>query len=108
MPSSVQQTFVGREKTRNGCKEAIRKAEAKELILSVWDVNVSGHRAFVAGCDHKISLVKVYNAPNEMPDSVYYRYMAPCYLSVVILPLFIFLTVYLLLVWKINMTSLLQ
>ena len=51
MPSSVQQTFVGRENgtdTNNGCKEPIRKAEAKELILSVWDVNVSGHRAFVA------------------------------------------------------------
>ena len=45
-------------------------AEAKSLILSSWDIEVCGYRAFVADCDHKISIVKIYNAPNEMPDSV--------------------------------------
>ena len=45
-------------------------AEAKSLILSSWDIEVCGHRAFVADCDHKISIVKIYNALNEMPDSV--------------------------------------
>ena len=45
-------------------------AEAKSLILSSWDIEVCGNRAFVADCDHKISIVKIYNAPNDMPDSV--------------------------------------
>ena len=45
-------------------------AEAKAHLLSAWDINVAGHRAFVADCDNRISLVKVYNGPNEMPDSV--------------------------------------
>ena len=45
-------------------------AEAKSQILSSWDIEVCGYRAFVADCDHKISIVKIYNAPNEMPDSV--------------------------------------
>ena len=31
---------------------------------------IAGHRVFIADCDRTISLVKVYNAPNEMPDSV--------------------------------------
>lgn len=29
-----------------------------------------GHRVFVADWDHKISLVKIYNAPNETPHAV--------------------------------------
>ena len=45
-------------------------AEAKSLILSSWDIEVCGYLAFVADCDHKISIVKIYNAPNKMPDSV--------------------------------------
>ena len=49
---------------------SFRTADAKAHILSAWDINVAGHRAFVADCDHKISIVKVYNAPNEVPDSV--------------------------------------
>ena len=49
---------------------SFRTADAKAHILSVWDINVAGHRAFVADCDNRISLVKIYNAPNEMPDSV--------------------------------------
>ena len=54
-------------------------AEAKNQILSSWDIEVCGYRAFVADCDHKISIVKIYNAPNEMPDSVimllFYRFV---------------------------------
>lgn len=49
---------------------SFRTAEAKKQILSSWDINVCSYRAFVADCDHKISIVKIYNAPNEMPDSV--------------------------------------
>ena len=45
-------------------------AEAKSLILSSWDIEVCGYRAFAADCDHKISIVKIYNAPNEIQDSV--------------------------------------
>ena len=49
---------------------SFRTAEAKEQIVSHWDINISGHRVFVVDCDHKISLVQIYNAPNETPDSV--------------------------------------
>ena len=49
---------------------SVRSADAKAHILSAWDINVGGHHAFIADCDHKISIVMVYNAPNEMPDSV--------------------------------------
>ena len=48
---------------------ALRTAEAKEHILSIWGVTIAGQTVFVGDCDNKISLVKVYNAPNEMPDS---------------------------------------
>ena len=41
-----------------------------EQVLSAWNFVIAGYRVFIADCDRKISLVKVYNAPNEMPDSV--------------------------------------
>ena len=42
---------------------------ATEQVLSAWNFVIAGHRVFIADCDRKISLVKVYNAPDEMPDS---------------------------------------
>ena len=49
---------------------SLRTAKAIAHILSAWDINVSGQHAFVADCDNKISIVKIYNGPNEMPDSI--------------------------------------
>ena len=42
---------------------SFRTADAKAHILSAWDINVAGHRTFVADCDHKISIVKVLQRP---------------------------------------------
>ncbi|XP_015756453.1 PREDICTED: uncharacterized protein LOC107335912 [Acropora digitifera] len=55
---------IQRRLSSNTWVVAFRTARAKEQVLSAC------HRVFVADCDRKISLDKVYNAPNEMPDSV--------------------------------------
>ena len=49
---------------------SLRTAEAKEQILSIWSITIANQVVFVGDCDNKVSLLKVYNAPNEMPDSV--------------------------------------
>lgn len=61
---------IQRRLSSNTWVVALRTAEAKEHILSIWGVTIAGQTVFVGDCDNKISLVKVYNAPNEMPDSV--------------------------------------
>ena len=49
---------------------ALASAEAKNIVLSAWHLTIAGQRVFLADCDNRVSLVKIYNAPNEMPDSV--------------------------------------
>ena len=49
---------------------SLGSAEAKNIALSAWHINIAGKRVFLADCDNRVSLVKIYNAPNEMPDSV--------------------------------------
>ena len=49
---------------------SLGSAEAKNIALSAWHINTAGKRVFLADCDNRVSLVKIYNAPNEMPDSV--------------------------------------
>ena len=61
---------VQRRLSSNAWIVAFRTAAAKEHVLSAWNFVIAGHRVFIADCDRKISLVKIYNAPNEMPDSV--------------------------------------
>ena len=61
---------IQRRLSSNTYVVAFRTAIAKEQVLSAWNFVIAGHRVFIADCDRKISLVKVYNAPNEMPDSV--------------------------------------
>ena len=45
-------------------------AEAKEQVMSSWNMEIAGQRVFIVDCDNRISLVKIYNAPSELPDSV--------------------------------------
>ena len=45
-------------------------AEAKDQVMSSWNMEIAGRRVFSVDCDNHISLVKIYNAPSEMPDSV--------------------------------------
>ena len=61
---------IQRRLSSNTWVVTVRTAKAKEQVLSAWNFVIAGHRVFIADCDRKISLVKVYNAPNEMPDSV--------------------------------------
>ena len=61
---------IQRRLSSNTWVVVFRTATAKEQVLSAWNFVIAGHRVFIADCDRKISLVKVYNAPNEMPDSV--------------------------------------
>lgn len=49
---------------------ALRSAEAKCLVLSAWYILIAGQRVLLADCDNRVQLVKIYNSPNEMPDSV--------------------------------------
>lgn len=48
---------------------ALRKAKAKEQILSTWSITIANQIVFVGDCDNKVFLVKVFNAPNEMRNS---------------------------------------
>ena len=61
---------IQRRLSSNTWVVAFRTAITKEQVLSAWNFVIAGHRVFIADCDRKISLVKVYNAPYEMPDSV--------------------------------------
>lgn len=49
---------------------ALRSVEAKCLVLSAWYILIAGQRVLLADCDNRVQLVKIYNSPNEMPDSV--------------------------------------
>lgn len=49
---------------------ALRTAEAKTIALSTWYLPVADKRVFLADCDNRVTLVKIYNALNEMLDSV--------------------------------------
>ena len=60
---------IQRRLSSNTWVVAFRTATATEQVLSAWNFVIPGHRVFIADCDRKISLVKVYNAPDEMPDS---------------------------------------
>ena len=60
---------IQRRLSSNPWVVAFRTAIAKEQVLSAWNF-IAGHRVFIADCDRKISLVRVYNAPYEVPDSV--------------------------------------
>ena len=75
---------------------AFRTAIAKEQVLSAWNFVIAGHHVVIADCDRKISLVKVYNAPNEMSDSV------RCFLLGEIFLLILFLTEFALPAWKLR------
>ena len=33
-------------------------------------MEIAGQQVFIVDCDNHISLVKIYNAPSELPDSV--------------------------------------
>ena len=45
---------------------ALRSAEAKSLVLSAWYILIAGQRVFLADCDNRVQLVKVYNSPNVL------------------------------------------
>lgn len=45
-------------------------AEAKEQVMSSWNMEIAGHCLFIVKCDNRISLMKIYNAPSELLDSV--------------------------------------
>ena len=45
-------------------------AEAKEQVMSTWNMEIDGQQVFIVDCDNHISLVKIYNAPSELPDAV--------------------------------------
>ena len=49
---------------------ALRTAKAQNTALSVWHLTIAGHHVFLADCDNQFRLVKIYNAPNEMPVTV--------------------------------------
>ena len=61
---------IQRRLSSNTWVVAFRTAIAKEQVVSAWNFVIAGQRVFIADCDRKISLVKVYHAPNEIPDSV--------------------------------------
>ena len=61
---------IQRRLSSNTWVVAFRTAIAKEQVLSAWNFVIAGQRVFIADCDRKISLVKVYHAPNEIPDLV--------------------------------------
>lgn len=42
----------------------------KEQVMSSWNMEIAGHCLFIVKGDNRISLMKIYNAPSELLDSV--------------------------------------
>ena len=49
---------------------SLGSAEAKDVALSAWHITIAGKCVLLVDCNNRVSLVKIYNALNEMPDSV--------------------------------------
>ena len=43
--------------------------EAKELALEKSSIQIAGYTVFLGDCENHLVLVKVYEAPNELPDT---------------------------------------
>ena len=42
--------------------------EAKELALEKASIQVAGYTVFLGDCENRLASVKIYEAPNELPD----------------------------------------
>ena len=47
-----------------------RSAEVKEKVLSLASVTIAGCQVFIGDVENSTVLVKIYEAPDEMPDTV--------------------------------------
>ena len=61
---------VQRRGSSNTWVVAFKTPEAKNAILGVNSVTISGCTMFLGDCENRFQIVKIYEAPAEMPDTV--------------------------------------
>ena len=61
---------VQRRASNNTWVVAFKSPEAKNAALGVSSVSIAGCTVFLGDCENRLQIVKIYEAPPEMPDTV--------------------------------------
>ena len=61
---------IQRRASNNTWVVRFRTPEAKNMALGVPSVTIAGCTVFIGDCDNRVQIVKIYEAPTEMPDTV--------------------------------------
>ena len=61
---------IQRRASNNTWVVSFRSTDAKNIALGVPSVVIAGCTVFLGDCEHRVQIVKVYEAPAEMPDTV--------------------------------------
>ena len=62
-------TSIQRRTSNRSWDVSFESQEAKELALGKASIQVAGYTVFLGDCENRLVLVKVYEAPNELPDT---------------------------------------
>ena len=62
-------TSIQRKTSNRSWVVSFESREAKELALEKASIQVAGYTVFLGDCENRLVLVKVYEAPNELPDT---------------------------------------
>lgn len=61
---------IQRRASNNTWVVSFRSPEAKNVALGVPSVTIAGCTVFIGDCENKVQIVKIYEAPTEMPETV--------------------------------------
>ena len=61
---------IQRRASNNTWEVSFRTPEAKNMALGVPSVTIAGCTVFNWDCENRVQIVKIYEAPTEMPDTV--------------------------------------
>ena len=61
---------IQRRASNNTWVVSFRSPEAKNIALGVPSITISGCTVFLGDCENRVQVVKIYEAPTELPDTV--------------------------------------
>ena len=61
---------IQRRSSNNTWVVSFRSSEAKNVALGVPFIKVAGCTVFLGDCENRVQIVKIFEAPTEMPDSI--------------------------------------
>ena len=71
-------TSIQRKASNNTWIVTFDSPVTKTAALNEASVTIAGCVVFLGDCENKVTIVKLYELPTEMPDSAAYRIMAAC------------------------------